>query len=355
VSAPRVDAIDRVRGASVLLMIGVHTLVFFGTAAAQTRGLVALLLGVGKATAVFVVCLGVSSVLARDATVGGGLRRGARLFAYGVGLNALKFLVPLLLFGGLPEALVRDVGRVPGDPSNVWYFLFLGDILALAGIATAVLAVLRKLEARPVVAFALAAAVALASPFVGGWRGGGVLLAYVCDLFFSTHYSVFFPVFPWLSFALTGYGLGAQLRATSDASRLLRRWFGAGLALLAAGAAVYALWPAAFAGRDFYRAGPGGVAASTGFALATFHLASRLPLGPRALELLRYASRNVTRLYVVSWVVIVWATKPLGFMQYESALALLGLNAFVLASTFAVDALLRGKVPRLRFVQGEQS
>jgi uncharacterized membrane protein len=59
------------------------------------------------------------------------------------------------------------------------------------------------------------------------------------SVLFSESYSVFFPVFPWIAYALVGYALGEQLRRPAlDHERLFRRWFATGVGLLVAGLAI---------------------------------------------------------------------------------------------------------------------
>jgi uncharacterized membrane protein len=335
---PRLPEIDLIRGLSVGMMIVVHTLLYFATAETQRRGLGHVILVLGKATATFVVCLGVSFSLSRRQALGDALRRGVRLLAYGYALNFCKFLLPLYVFRTLPTAFLLDMGLRRGDPANLRFLLLLGDILHLAGLSTLVLAGLRCLRVGPLATLGLAAAVALAAPLLWGLRTAEPVTAYLCDLLFGQTYTVFFPLFPWLAYALVGLALGDAYRLFAGQPRRFYRWVGGG-GLLALGAGLLLGWayPATWHGVDFYRTGPAGVFAlsgATGLLFVVFRgLAPRLPAV--VLRGCAFLSRHVTALYALSWVAIYWNMGWLGFLHYSDSWQLLGVVAYILLLTLA--------------------
>src|SRR5262245_38778452 len=128
----RLPAIDGVRGVAVAVMIVVHCFAFFASYHAQEQTAAGfVLLDVAKLSAVFLLCMGVSSAFSRRRAPRDLARRGARLLLLGYGLNVLKFLVPMLVFRNLPDALVVDLGWTVGSRQTLWSFLLLGDILHL--------------------------------------------------------------------------------------------------------------------------------------------------------------------------------------------------------------------------------
>ncbi len=333
---PRLPEIDVIRGLSVGMMIVVHTLLYFATAETQRRGLGHVILVLGKATATFVVCLGVSFSLSRRQATGAALRRGLRLLAYGYALNFAKFIVPLYVFRTLPPALLLDLGRRPGDPGNLPFLLLLGDILHLAGLSTMALAGLRHLRGGPLAALGLAALVALAAPRLWGLRPADPGTAYLCDLLWGSTYTVFFPLFPWLAYALVGYALGAAYRRWAIHPRIFYAWVGGGgLLALGAGLLLGFAYPTTWQGADFYRTGPAGVLALSGLTsllFAIFRVAARyLPLW--LLRGFTFLSRYVTSLYALSWVAIYWNLGWLGFLRYAQGWQLALLVAYIFSLT----------------------
>jgi hypothetical protein len=339
-SRTRIPALDAIRGVSVAFMIVVHTLAFYASVRLQTEGVGDVVLQLGKLTAVFVVCMGMSTAFSRRRALRPALLRAAMLLAGGYALNVAKFLPPMLLQGGLPDTLLVDVGLHPGDPANLAFFLFLGDILHMSALSLAVIALLRAAGARPWQVLALAAAVALASPALWGVRVGPPLTAYLCDLLFCRTYAVFFPLFPWLAYALLGMALGDLLVASPHPARtVFRRWAFVGVPLALAGYLVGLAVPWAWKGADFYRSGPAAIASVAGVTLALFWIADvlweRLP--GAATRTIAYLSRRVTRLYVVSWLIIVWGLRYAGYLAQDQGGPLAAIVLAVVAATIAVD------------------
>lgn len=325
--------VDAIRGLSVFMMIVVHALAFFATPRIQTEGLGAAIMIVGKGAATFVLCMGFSCVYVRRSDLRSGFLRGGRLIVLGYGLNAVKFLVPLWLLGGLPEGLLVDLGLHPADPSNARYFLLLGDILQMSGLAVVIIAFLQALSIKPWQSFGLAALVALLSPRLWGVHGPGAVSSYIFDVLWGDGYTVFFPLFPWLSYALVGLGLGILVKeARRPIATLYRQWFAAGLFLTLSSAAIGALFPQTWRGRDFYRTGPSAIAALTGILVMLFPAMHHVwpHLSPSVRASLLHLSRRVTRLYAISWIVICWSVGRLGFRAHDSWLAL----AVIIAGVF---------------------
>ena len=337
--AARLPEIDVIRGLSVLMMIVVHTLLYFATAKTQLNGLGHVIMVLGKATATFVVCLGLSFSLSRRQALGAALRRGALLLAYGYALNFVKFIMPLYLFHSLPAAFLLDMGLRPGDPANFPFLLLLGDILQMAGLSVMVLAGLRHWRVGPLPTLALAALVALAAPLLWGLRPAQPVVAYFCDLLWGQTYTVFFPLFPWLAYALVGLALGDAYRRFAAWPRLFHAWVGGGGLLgLAAGLLLGALYPATWHGVDFYRTGPAGIFALSGLTGLVFSgLRVATPYLPGGLlRGLTFFSRHVTALYVISWVAIYWNLGWLGFLQYSHPWQLALLVAYIMGLTLLV-------------------
>lgn len=347
----RIVEIDGVRGVSVAVMIAVHTAVFFATASTQTDTGWRWLMEVGKGAAAFLLCMGISAVLARKVSLKTSMLRAGAMFVGGYVFNLLKFGVPEYLLGGLPDRLFADLGFAPHDPAAMRTLFALGDIFHLAAFSVVAMALADKLRMRAWQAFLLSAVIAGVSPLLWGLRGGGPVLEYVCDLFFSETYVVFFPVFPWLAFPLFGWGLGKTLENVDAEERPFRfaQWCGAGLALTVFAIALKEAYPSTWMGADAYHPGPAAITAATGIGMMTFLLAvGVLRVIPKAvIAAMVFFSRNVTGLYIFSWFAIIWSLKTVGFMAYDSTAKLwailAGVYAVSLTAVWAFGALKRNK------------
>jgi uncharacterized membrane protein len=339
----RVVELDKLRGVAVGLMIVVHVLAFFAAPEVQTHGSVHVLMQLGKLTAVFVICMGFATTFSRRQSLREALVRAAGLLAAGYLLNAAKFLVPLLVLGNFPAGLELDLGLVPGE--NAIFFLLLGDVLHMSALSLAAISVLRHLGARPWAIFALALAVAAGGPLLWGRHTGEPVSDYVLALVAADDWQVFFPLFPWLAYALLGMGLG-ELWRTSELPRpqLYRRWFVVGAGLALAGLVLGQIFPTLWTGADFYRSGPAAVICVGGVALMLFLVAHHVPVP----SFVFFFSRHVTSLYVLSWLVITWTVGSLGFMQFSRPGPLFVLVLAVLATSLAAQWLLTTTMARRR-------
>ncbi|MFT3922290.1 MAG: heparan-alpha-glucosaminide N-acetyltransferase domain-containing protein [Myxococcales bacterium] len=346
----RVIAIDFGRGASVFVMMLVHTLLMYGRPDVQTSATFGMPIHfAGRGAAMFLVAMGFSFALS-EKTPTQAARRGATLFALGYVMNLLSFLVPY--FGQfMPESFVRSYGFVPPiQPAGLLYLLLTGDVLQLAGISAGLMALLRGLLVRPYFVLASSLAVALVSSGLRGYRPQIAGLDYLCDLMWAADSNVFFPVFPWLSVILYGVFLGRLYQhAGCDVERLLRVMLRLGLALAVVGYVLCQVDPATHYG-DFFHGGFGSMLASMGSASMLFCLAHWLTpffVRSRLADVLYRASERVTQLYVIQWVLLCWGMGLVGFQQHGE-LAVLGLTGIVMVLALASDRLLQEATHSLR-------
>lgn len=358
----RVSAIDLGRGGSVVVMVMVHTLWMYGDLATQRASALGYALHLlGKGTASFLVAMGFSFMLSRSHSVRAAQRRGLTLLALGYAMNLLKFVVPSLL-GLTPDAFIEAYGFTPpASAAELLYMAKTGDILQLAGLCLLIMGPLRaKLAAhgdrpggllqRRESLLVWAALVAAAPHLVRGVRAGVPGLDYVLDLLWGGEYDVYFPLFPWFAAVLVGMYFGAlYLELDRDADALFGRMLITGLPLSALGLGLVLLWPKAQF-NDFFHTGFGGMSYLVGLNLvglwAVHKLAPRLD-ATRFGALLHYASRRVTSLYVIQWVVICWG---MGVVGYQT-LGVGGVVAAIpvtMAASFGLRLGLDRLAPRLK-------
>ncbi|MFA0964115.1 heparan-alpha-glucosaminide N-acetyltransferase domain-containing protein [Roseivirga sp. BDSF3-8] len=336
----RLRAIDLARGISVILMVLVHTMLIYGNEATREDsvfGYMVYLMGHGAP--MFLVSMGVSYVFSRRQGFGLTLKRG--LFTMGIGylMNTLKFIVPIQLFGGLPVPFVTAYGMTPGEPSNMLFFLQLGDILQLAGLSLILMGVVLRATRNKWVVMGLALALTFLSGPLSGYRPGVAGLDYMCDLLWGSQWNVYFPLFPWGAFILTGLFFGLWYQEQGRNRRLMfMRMLQVGMLMLLAGLGLW-LYDASYHFGDFYHLGPGGTLALLGLNLVLFYVLDRLVDIPdprsRVLGLIYYCSRHVTFLYVTQWTLINWGMSVFGFWEHDP-LTVAGLYGMYLVLSLGV-------------------
>lgn len=319
----RVEAIDFCRGISVLIMIVVHTLWMYGDKYTQTEsGLGTLVHILGKGTASFLVAMGFCLALSRNQNVLTGIKRGVLLLGMGYLMNGLKFLVPIFVFGTMPQSFIGAYGwQSPLDIGQALYLLQTGDILQMAGIAMILIAMIRRVVTNRNHIFLLALAVAFSARLISGYRPDIVGLNYLADLLWGDQYNVYFPVLPWMSCILFGLYFGQLYQDKSLTTKaLFRQILGFGIVLLSIG--VLLCWQDfKYHFNDFFHLGAGGVLYLTGLNLIALWLASLLIdrfSFHRVKPLLNYCSQRVTTLYVIQWTLVCWGMGIVGFAQLNT-------------------------------------
>jgi len=186
---------DLLKGLAVFFMIQVHIMEQFasGEVFSSMTGRVSMFLGGPFCAPVFLAVMGYFLASgAKPFTYY--LKRGIYLFAGGILLNVLRSA----------NLLVRIIsGTVELDP---WPFVFGVDILPLAGISLIVTGLLRKLFGNYAWLY-LAAAIILAaiSPMISDIGNEKSVGNYLRAFITGNRDWSYFPVFPWISYILTGF------------------------------------------------------------------------------------------------------------------------------------------------------
>lgn len=335
--APRIMAFDLARGLAILFMLIVHVMETYGSPdiTDSVAGFVIDLFGGPPAAPVFMFLMGASFVFSRRATIGQGIRRGVRLLLLAYGLNLLRGSVPLWI--GLRTGAISLQKVAPYTPSSMFWIV---DILQCAGLALILLSIIRRLLPWPVGWLLAAGAVAIVSPLLWGRMSGWPVLDWFLTLLWGTGDQVAFPIFPWFSYALVGLAFGSRIAQSSNRDRVFKHAALAGGILLIAGTVVALTNPEFHVG-DYWRSGPGVIAALAGFALlwlaACHWLVKQIP-EHAVLSLLYFWSRHVTRFYVFHWIIIGWGVLLFGFQTQGWPLLLF----LMVGAAFLTDLCVRG-------------
>lgn len=348
----RVFAIDMARGAAVLGMIAVHTLWMFGTRETQVESSFGHWMHIaGQGACAFLITMGFSFMVVRDRSLGRALQRGVIILAVAYLLNVLKFIVPIYVFGTMPEAFIAAYGwQLPLSFNQAVYLIATGDILPMAGLSFILIGLVRHFAPNKYAVLALAFAAVGVTAVMRGTRIGHPVADYFLDLLWGTEWNVYFPVFPWIANILVGMFLGKLYLEHGRQERALFRAVGIlGGVLLVGGLAVTLTdWDYHF--NDFFHTGPGGAVYLIGAGLCVFYVFAKLlePLRRRRwFHLsLTYCSAHVTGLYVVQWTLICWAMGIVGY-QRLGTWQVVAMIPVMIAATLVVEWLLRRVVTAL--------
>jgi len=341
-SAERVHAFDLARGLAILFMVAVHALQTYATDAVYASGIGVFIefLGGPPAAPVFMFVMGAALAFSRRASFGPMLRRGLLLLVLGYALNGLRGALPLWVAIQSGVSLAELGGASPISE------LLQVDILQFAGMAYILLAVIRRILRSPWMWLVLAFAIAAGSPWLWGRMSGFAPLDGLLTLLWGLGgEAVAFPVFPWLAYPLVGMAVGTWLAGAEDRDRIFRALLSAGAGLFIFGTGI-TMTNIGFHLGDYWRSGPGGLIAITGFVflwLSGCHALAARILKTKVFGLLSVWSRWITVLYVIHWVLLGWSVLVVGYGELNLIGVLIGFVLVILTS----DLLTRGWI-RLR-------
>ncbi|MCO7224560.1 heparan-alpha-glucosaminide N-acetyltransferase domain-containing protein [Pleionea sp. CnH1-48] len=334
----RLLVMDLGRGFAVICMILIHTLWMHADVATQTQSTLGTVIHfIGKGTAAFLIFMGLSFVISRNQTFAGIVKRGFIILMAGYFMNFLKFIVPIAIFGTMPEEFIAAYGwKSPLTSAQYLYLLKTGDILQIAGIALIIMAFIRHFVQQKWLVLGLALSIAFLSREVSGLRPGIEGLDYIFDLFFSDKFNVYFPVFPWMSCILIGMFFGMWYKETNyDQELLIKRMLIGGLLLVGTGGGLM-MYNYDYHFNNFFHLGPGGALYLSGINLVLYFLIHHSVKFVRAdnavFRFLTYCSKRVTSMYVIQWTLVCWAMGFLGFQAHGTGTVILLMPCFIVAS-----------------------
>ncbi len=319
----RLHTLDLARGVSVIVMVCVHTLWMYADHNVQADTLFGHIMHIlGKGTASFLVAMGVSLALSRRRSVKAMLIRGVGLLLLGYSMNLLKFVVPITVFDTMPMAFIQAYGwQLPLSSGQLMYLTLTGDILQMAGLSLLIIGGFKLHCIHRNYVLTLASIIAVGSGWLrtesASWGGG-----YIGELLVGYTYQVYFPVIPWISAILAGFYLGRyKVETQRSAAQLFSHGARLGLVALAFGIAALALdFQSQFG--NFFHLSFGGISYLIGLNLCLLYVLNRF-VTARFMQwagyaLVSYASRHVTSLYILQWVIICWGMGVVGYANLSA-------------------------------------
>jgi hypothetical protein len=307
------------RGFAVLAMICVHCTrtLFEKPAMKSPLGMFFNFIGGAPAAPVFMFLMGY--VFSRKTLLESHLERALKLIFAGYALNFFRASLPIWL--GSSHT---------GDPIE---FLFMVDILQLAALSLAFLALIEHFQISEKVQWIGLLVVIFGSSSIWGW---GEPKYSVLNLFWGRGANDYFIFFPWIAYPWAGFLM------KNKSPRLY--WIG-GAALVAVGAVLHR-WTMQQEGAadkfDYYASTEGSTLWMLGFCFLWFRVAERLAPKiehTRVYAVLEFWSRSVTNMYIVSWLLICWGAFFIGYRSLSLVEGCLAIALCTLGSHLIVRAL----------------
>lgn len=205
----RTSTADLLKGIAVLLMIQVHILELFAsnTIYNSSFGKILLFVGGPPVAPLFMVIMGYFIARSKKSPIQL-IIRGVKIFVLGMCLNiALNLNLIISVNKGLYQ-----IDLLP--------YIFGIDIFQFAGISIIIIATLKKaLDKNLIVVISLIILSAFLGHFLLSYIPDSTILKYLSALFYGSSKWSYFPLFPWLSYPLTGI-LFYQLLRRFDVRRL---------------------------------------------------------------------------------------------------------------------------------------
>lgn len=341
----RIRSLDLARGFTVLFIPAIHTGMLYSDLSVHESilGKFLIFIAEGPGGQLLMLLMGVSFALKPKQDWNAVLSRSITLLLVGYLLNILKFIWPYE-FGWLPQPILQELGIINDKPIS-FQLLLIGDILHFSAIATIVLYVIQKQKNYPRLAAITALIIVIISPLIWKIKPPNPILNYLVSLFNGEPPHVFFPVFPWLVYPLTGLALAHYLRIDQKKTSLVAGILGTAL-IVVGGLADLHNPVENLAG--FYRTPAAATSWHMGIVLLALSLWSGISKWAKdnlIFDLLIYSSKNITAIYFIQWVMICWMLPIAGFRQLNLFYSII-MMVIMTANTYALTFIYQHLKPK---------
>ena len=295
-------------------MICVHVLEVYASPEVINSifGQVIEFLGGPPAAPVFMMLMGLSFAYSKKKDMRSGVIRGIKVLLLGYLLNLLRGVLPIFIAKQI--GLASTEAMTP-EQSNLLNILLIADILQFAGIALIIMAIIRELRISRFLLICIAFLISMTSPFLWGIEVKIPILGHLLNLLWGDQplggfidNMVNFPVFPWIVFPIIGIVIGDLFACSSDITKSFKQMGLIGAIIMLIGAGITATNPD-YHMNDYYHSRQGAMIFMVGFTLIWLYMCYILTLKisrNKVFDLLYNWSRNVTAIYFIQWVLIIW-------------------------------------------------
>lgn len=322
----RIHSLDLARGFTVLFIAPIHAVMLFSKVEVYQSwfGKALTFIAEGPGAQLFMLLMGISFSLSGNNNFVVVCKKALLLLMGGYALNVLKFILPAALHL-MPAGLYAEL-QVGPDGNGYLHMLLLGDILHFAALALIILCFVRRLPCYPLVALLLGLVVCFIAPLLYGLHSSYIFLNYCLGLIGGQPPRVYFPLFPWLVYPLTGLSIGYYLKGSTRFVFVKLALTGCLLIVLSYYCRLDFLPCSA---TSFYRTCPPNTCCHMGIVLlwlAGWHWVSRCIRDNVCFGLLTCLSQNITWVYLIQWILIAWLLPVIGFRKLD-------LTSSILAAT----------------------
>lgn len=306
VNTGRQAAVDMAKFLAIVFMVVIHTIEGGdGNVDSGAGFFLDRVTGGLFAAPVFMAAMGIGITYSRRTDAGTMLRRGCKLLIAGYLLNAVRAL-PVL-------ALVWLKGDVSYYAETVNELTTI-DILHFAGMAFLLLGLLKYLKLGMWWTFCVAAVLSVTGHFVRTVDTGSFWLNLILSPFVGVDSEFVYSCFPllnWFMFVVAGYGMGQLIRRCKDLDRLF-------LVVTPVAAIAFGAYTAYAVPNEWGMFGGGPEVfyhmqlpelficlVSVVFSLGISHFLAKL-LSEKMMKGVTRISADITRIYIASWIIIMW-------------------------------------------------
>ncbi len=312
----RIFSLDLARGFTVLMIAPIHSVMLYSENSVRNTLLSNFLAFVAEwhGAQVFMLIMGISFSFSKDRDLEPAFEKAGYLMVYAYMLNLLKFVIPHF-FGWLPTSLLELLQVDPGIHGYTQLFL-LGDILHFAALSLIILAIIFKFKNYEKVAVWISVIICLSAPLLWDSTSNSGLINYSLELLGGQPPRVYFPLLPWLIYSLIGLAIGKEIQKEKSWLGFDSFWIPGLLLVIIGFVFKYFLHDVEFS--SFYRTTPLDTMIHVGFVLvmlSVWHWISRNVKPNYIFKLLCFASRRITRMYIIQWILIIWLLPFTGFQQ----------------------------------------
>ncbi|HSZ32844.1 MAG TPA: heparan-alpha-glucosaminide N-acetyltransferase domain-containing protein [Puia sp.] len=344
----RISSLDLARGFTVLMIAPIHSVMLYSEYSVRNTLLGNFLAFVAEwhGAQIFMLVMGISFSFSKNQGLEPAIKKAACLMVYAYALNTLKFVIPHF-FRWLPPAMLELLQVDPGIHGYTQLFL-LGDILHFAAISLIILSIIFKFKSYNKIAFWTSVSICFISPLLWDATSDNAFINYGLQLAGGQPPHVYFPLLPWLVYPLLGLTIGKIIQQKESWLGLDSFWI-PGLIIITVGFAFkHFISNSDFS--SFYRTTPLDTIIHTGFVmimLSVWHWISIYVKPNYLFKLFSYASRRITRIYIIQWILICWLLPFTGYQQtgFIGSLFLIFLTSFITLTTSLFIDLAKSKKP----------
>lgn len=332
----RILSLDLARGFTVLFIAPVHVMLLYSKPSIHESwlGICFRFIAEGPGAQLFMLLMGISFYLSPGKKTITVLQKAFIILLLAYLLNIIKFVLPAY-FGLVPAAMLQELQ--PGSKTiNYRELLLIGDILHFASLALVIMLMISKLK-EPVAFLLAAIIICFVSPVFWDMSSNQAFADHLLRLAGGQPPRVFFPLFPWLVYPLTGVFIGYMIKRGVVVSKL----FVPGAILIATG--MLFIHFSIVSSESFYRTGPAATVVHTGIVLAwlaVWHWIAKWLRQNWFFDLLVYLSKNITAIYFIQWMVIFWLLPVVGYQTMDMVRTVI-MILFVTISTFCICYFIR--------------